>query len=183
MGKVLYPGGLFPPYYGFYGFCSYTSDIESSGITGGLLPIMALVWRVRQIKFTSTWLGDPDDPAIITLTSTATTEEELVCGSIFQGATNKGHFILPEGEDVFTTQYFVQGGGVVAYLDVRIEGEGTEVGWGSTYNTYSNFAIGKTSLNASMGFTFPDLETPISVECTQFWSYGGTYDTATGAKR
>ena len=193
MGKVLYPGHFpastkYPP-----------SSCHSAPLgTPSLEDLMAVYWRIRRWKVSVTFFTGCLPPAIPSLSfdfyfdSEAEKEEDLVCGSrlisnpansSFGGGTEmdvrvdpctgpKIRFTCLGDEDC----YFFNGSNVIglgACVDPSQQGTPTRM----DLPLYQSVLIDFYSIGASyygsgaiIDFIGPDL----------WWSYGGTYDTATG---
>ena len=171
MGKVLTPN-YFP---------TCPGEPENPTINGSLKAIMALYWRVRTIIFTCT-LGT-EGQQILTYRSQATEEKDLVCQNIFAQA-NPNPFVYA-GEDF---QYNIFTPGTQAGIIINLEALETElfIGDNEGFTDSVLFSIGSTGLSASIKYSGvkdnpPNNSSLDSVECTEFWSYGGTYDTSNGS--
>jgi hypothetical protein len=173
MGKVIHPT-LFP------NGCVW-EGVEVRGIEGSIEAIMALVWRVKKITLKAPYTSG--SVLTVTLTTTAPSEEAIVCGPWpFSVSADNGTIV---GDSA--VNHYLQGGGTVTYLPVQVEWGGGELLWSLNLDSGVDsitFQIGSTGLSATIGGAGANdtgYTQPISVTCDEFWSYGGTYDTATGA--
>lgn len=174
MGKVIHPT-LFP------NGCVW-EGVEVRGIEGSIEAIMALVWRVKKITLKAPYTSG--SVLTVTLITTAPSEEAIVCGPWpFSVSADNGNIVGdPE------VNHYLQGGGTVTYLPIHVEWENGEFFWSLNLDFglgAITFQIGSTGLSATIGAAGVNdngLTQPISVTCDEFWSYGGTYDTRTGAK-
>jgi hypothetical protein len=173
MGKVLFSN--------YFPYCP--TELENAGIIGSLNAIMALYWRVRTIQFTCK-LGTAGTQ-VLTYRSKAKEEKYLVCDSIPFLQENPNQY----GVDCDEIIYYFYLPGTLAYISIFLESSGTEIFIGQNLefqNTFP-FSIGATGLNAKI--KWDGVVNPLnpqnnsyltSVQCTEFWSYGGTYNTSTG---
>jgi len=174
MGKVLHAS-----YSGYFPFCP--GEPENPVINGSLASIMALYWRVRTIRFSCT-LGT-EGQQILTYRSQATEEKDLVCQNTFAQAS-PNPFVI-SGEDF---QYAIFTPGTQARITIFLEAQETElfIGGNEAFTDSVLFPIGSTGLSASIKYAGikdnePNNSSLDSVECTEFWSYGGTYNTSNGS--
>jgi hypothetical protein len=185
MGKVLHAS-----YSGYFPYCiqPYSpNQFEPFFSTSSLENAMRLFWRIRKIRFYGTYQTDLDPPETrnfdIVFASAAGSEEELVCGNpgyVVESSTN----IITEGffSPSFTLEEITShSGGYVVRLS-----------WSAAFVDTS----GPTGFSAANPTAQPASPPPLgtinfegvqmngenipSYEITEFWSYGGTYDTATG---
>jgi len=170
---------LHASYSGYFPVC--LNEPENPVINGSLASIMALYWRVRTIRFSCT-LGT-EGQQILTYRSQATEEKDLVCQNIFAQASPN-----PFGVDANTFQYTFFTPGTQARITIFLEAQETElfIGGNEGFTDSVLFSIGSTGLSASIKYagikdSASNNSSLDSVECTEFWSYGGTYNTSTGS--
>jgi hypothetical protein len=173
MGKI-----LFPKY-----FPSCPSEPENPVINGSLTAIMALYWRVRTIQFTCV-LGEAGTQ-VLTYRSQATEEKDLVCQNIF-GQASPNPFVISG----VTFEYAIFTPGTQARISINLEKPSSElfIGGNEAFTDSTSFSIGSTELGASIKWSGTDNEESpqhnaylTSVGCTEFWSYGKTYNTSNGS--
>jgi hypothetical protein len=163
MGKVLTPN--------YFPYCP--AEPENPGLSGSLKAVMALYWRVRTIQFICT-LGTVGTQ-VLTYRSEATEEKDLVCETLFAQATPNPYSV---GCDTFKYYFYLPG--TLAYLFIFLESPGAEIFIGGNQSESLPFSIGATGLSALMNWGGQQ-SSLTSIQCTEFWSYGGTYDTSTGS--
>jgi len=189
MGKILHAGKS-----GYFPFCLQ----EGTGYWS-LEKAMEIYWRIRSWEFSLsvTYLAFSDlgeeqiftttptplGPAVIT--SLVTTEEDLVCGN------SLNRFLHLEATPTKSGSLYNPGFGV-------------DVNWGSEYDFgFAEFQVfsgaggpdvrsfsiyGSSSFPLSFivyerpEISFSLLDATLSLEPKSWWSYGGTYDTSTGAR-
>lgn len=210
MPKVLHPG--------YFPFC-YGAEIRGEGLFPGLFfenwtalitslgNAMGLYWRVRSFEVVGEVYNpfDPPDqplqqPFNIIYTSTALTEEELVCYRGFEKTFGPEDFddttfeLYPSyiTPSLQTVPVYGNNVSVGVYLNVIISQSSDESSSWTSRNTGGGGRLGVTF--EAFGQSIPILlysnqrivpelpvgENIISIRGVSYWSYGGTYDTATG---
>lgn len=201
MGEVIYPL-YFPeanvlPYYG--SIC--VPDLEENpNVLSGLTNIMGLTWRIQEMVFTSTPLY-PGTGFVVTFSSTAKKEEELVCGSAFQYTSEIGITLDPpifspqpqaKGKKARAAAYIEWFGGL-PHNEFNIGGElliGAQEGDGyvaiDTKESGLELQISVAGISGYNETGFNPVTYDVSIakaEVTKFWEYGGRYDKTTGKER
>ena len=178
----------------------FTSCIQNGAGYWTLEKAMEVYWRVKkwELNMSTTYLFDiPENPETITispgtnvlLTSGSGQEEDLVCGAAFYADT--GPIEITFGDAVKSGSLYSPGFNFYASfivnfdlgdftLNVYTGGDGTDV---RSYSVY-----GSTPIEFSYTIFDPFAEffvlqdASFSLEPKEWWSYGGTYNTSTGAR-
>lgn len=201
MGKVLHASGS-----GYFPFCSSDFDlIQGFYINGTLKQIMAVYWRVKKWKYkiSGSYIGPLSITGSEEFTQniTPSSEESLVCTSptLFLGTVT-----LIGGDAPYSFQFrmsLVQGQfnliGNTCFTnflltDISSVGYSGLLSWNplpdeSIYIVVGNYYIkvlGETIGSGPIWSSFPQAGDPgdcsLIIEPSEYWSYGGTYDTTTG---
>lgn len=201
MGKVLHASKS-----GYFPFCSSNFElIEGFYISGTLYQIMAIYWRVKRWKYkiSGSYIGS------LSITGsgefdqniTPSSEENLVCGgpTLFLGTVT-----LIGGDQPYSFQFsmnLVEGQfeliGNTCFTGFLLTATGSEgygglQSWDATPDEPFNVVVGNYCINVlgitigsgSIWSAFPQAGDPgncsLIIEPSEYWSYGGTYDTTTG---
>lgn len=203
MGKVLSAQGS-----GYFPTCISQDDPPYNYPSGSLQDIMTFYWRIKKFNVTISGSGIAKNGGnsvvmngsfpVINNYQNINSESELVCNlpNIYNG--NGGEIVIggnPRGE-LFaslyhTPNYYQKSGSPNIQTDI-----GLSAGISADYFFYllpinEWMLMGSYSINFYGGSISGKLYSPpssflsgsfnIKFEATEYWSYGGTYDTATGA--
>jgi hypothetical protein len=178
----------------------FTSCIQNGDGYWSLERAMEIYWRVKkwELNMSTTYLIDfPENPEIITLSTGANRlltngsgqEEDLVCSSAFYADTGFAEITFGDAAKsgslysagfIFFADFSANFGLGDFALYVNTGGDGTDVRSYSVYgSTPIEFSYTITDLYAEF-FVLQDAT--FSLEPKEWWSYGGTYDTSTGAR-
>jgi hypothetical protein len=189
MGKVLHASGS-----GYFPSCIVAGDPEECPWT--LENAMKMYWRVRTWRFQANGiLYDRDSDTeyefsadVQGITSVdvdeipQTLEEGLVCSNYFLGSGTDIFFGLPEKSGNLYNS------GLLGYVETGAD-TGDIVGFEFSTKTVGTFSASILGVNIPMfgyiGNDEPNYASMIEASATLtpslWWSYGGTYDTATGS--
>jgi hypothetical protein len=191
MGKVLHASGS-----GYFPSCIVAGEPEECPWT--LENAMKMYWRVRTWEFEASGMlqdeaGDfPPYPFSITVENITsidvdeipqTLEESLVCGNYFLGSGADIFFGLPEKSGNLYNS------GLLGYVETEAD-TGDLIEFQFSTKTVGPYNIPILGVNIPMDANTKEDEPEIPTEVisatasltpTLWWSYGGTYDTATGS--
>ena len=196
MGKVLHASGS-----GYFPSCIQTAPDTKSNLVGGTLEeIMELYWRVKswRLDYVSGSENFYFGSSVETLTYTAsqqalgsvvaTSEESLVCNPYTLLSANAEYLLTFSGGSsslslgILLNSYFLKENEtyymefLFDMLFVTTQETGYEVG-SLTINGLSVPLYGYIDGNQPDNI---DGNISVSISATEYWSYGGTYDTSTG---
>jgi len=201
MGKVLSAQGS-----GYFPACILQDDPPLDFPSGSIKDIMTFYWRVKKFKITISGSGIAKSAGeSVQMSGTfdlirrdeIKSESELVCNlpSIYEG--NGGELVfdgIPFGELfgslLHLPEYYQKSGSSNIQTNIFLA-----AGYGINYFFYllqfnEYMPMGSWSINFYGGSLSGELYSPPSsfssgsfntkIEATEYWSYGGTYDTTTG---
>ena len=203
MPKVIYPN-LFPEYFGVQNCAPESQNLDIYGPTGvfsfglSLYDAMLLIWRIKKFS-----LILPSGFGSAESTTTATTETDIFCGPEFlvEGEANysSGPLADPQIEaqialgldaPVFRYENLYYTGFTLNYTYVSFSGS-NPISFIQASSSYvenpefeftlqiQNSILPPIKMRASEYFGSPPLP---SISVLEYWSYGGTWDTQTGAR-
>ena len=199
MGKVLHGAGS-----GYFPFCIQKADSVPTNASGGtyypvalsLNLVTALFWRVKKWTFADAFLGETSPPC--SMVGAPLSEEGLVCASAFSyadifygaapGAESQMDFrmftssprVLLVGNEYyprlfFSGQYEDDTGFFANGLSLRDTGQPNLSGIFRINLIDTVISMDLYSELSEINFYIADLT------ANEYWSYGGTYNTQTGA--
>jgi len=182
MGKVLHASKS-----GYFPFCLPEWDNQSPQFTtASLSVVMKSFWVLRSFSITGSYNG-PSSSVLdfsIVLSSSATTEEEIVCNPNWE-VTSSSSLVEIEG-----SWYLVgQGGQFYRYGNLIIPAYGIsalyEQGQGAGFAIFSQSSSGYTETFNFENMTFyggSGDALSFSITPISYWSYDGTWNTSTGER-
>jgi hypothetical protein len=201
MGRVLHAS-----YSGYFPSCIGAARTVGV-VSGSLSKIMEIYWRIKTWEISSATGAvifpiDEDDSITYTFTegtkelgsTDATTEEELVCTKYFNKTaliqTVVTNTLAPPPSSIFTTfglTYFPTASKSGSNYQMSFIGFISSVGTDLVSTTKEGPIVGYISLSPldiSVPLRADSAEASgnvsVSLNATEWWSYGGLYDTATG---
>ena len=200
MGKVLHASGS-----GYFPFCIQETDSITEGFIGTLEQMMTIYWRVKKWKIAMSGVGLLNEffssreipfngiAYEMTRITPQQTEESIVCSSgfFFNTASVRISSVLATGEFELEFAGIKKNGDIYALggravVDgVGFDGIRTNSSAASEVGAWSMEFFGGPitgDLYAFQGGTWEGSSGIImTISASEYWSYGGTYDTATGA--
>jgi hypothetical protein len=190
MGKVLSPG-LFP-------FCisEWTDSPPFQFNTASLSSCMRLWWRVKKIRFYGTF-GLPDFASTtfydweLVVERNALTEEALICNPDPGWNIVSTLNLHADSSGFRFSRVYTSSGGYVPSASVfgAFEADSAPEEFGFEYVSIyepitlraGTILVDEIQLN-EIGIALYSESGTINSEVLEYWSYGGTYDTSTGAR-